>query len=158
MTSRKTRPGRTPPRPWVPMRPATRIVPPELAGLAEKDPEVAARLEETAEMWRNDRYVVTVHRRPEGSVSTLSIRRDDRKAARDWRDFQQIKNDIAGPDAEAVELYPAEDRLVDTANQFWLWCLPPGTRFPFGFPGRAVEDTPDPRFPRSQQRALGGEG
>jgi hypothetical protein len=85
------------------------------------------------EVWRNDRYVVMVDRHPEGWVTVLSIRRDDRKPIRDWRHFQQIKNDIAGPTVEAVELYPAADRLVDTANQYWLWCLPPGELAPFGF-------------------------
>lgn len=90
-------------------------------------------LAEPTEMWKNHKYTVHVDRRDDGSVAVLSIRRNDRRAAHDWRDFQRIKNEIAGTDVEAVELYPAEQRLMDTANQYWLWCLSPGERFPFGY-------------------------
>ncbi|MGH3430252.1 MAG: DUF7694 domain-containing protein, partial [Mycobacteriales bacterium] len=51
-----------------------------------------------------------MRRHPDGFVRHLSIRRQDRQAARDWRDFQRIKTEIAGPDTEAVELFPAEGR------------------------------------------------
>jgi hypothetical protein len=64
----------------------------------------------------------------------LSIRRLDRRSIHDWRHLQQIKTDLFGPDAEAVELYPAEGRVVDTANSYHLWVLvEPGTMFPFGW-------------------------
>jgi hypothetical protein len=148
------RSGRTLPRPWKPLERATPVITPQLREQAEKDPEVARLLEESREVWLNDQYVVTVRRFAEGDVASLSIRRDDRKAPRDWRHFQWIKNEIAGTDVEAVELFPAEDRLVDTANQFWLWCAPPGQRFPFGFQVRAVSDEPDPKYPKSEQRAF----
>jgi hypothetical protein len=151
-STKHRRHGPTPARVWEPIRPAIRVIPPALASSAAEHPEVAAALNETAETWRNAKYVVTVQRREGGSVSVLSIRRDDRKAIRDWRDLQRIKNDIAGEDAEAVELFPTEKRLVDTANQQWLWVLPPGKRFPFGFNERNVSDEPDPRFPTSLQR------
>jgi hypothetical protein len=91
-------------------------------------------------MWGNEIYVVVVRRTAEGHVGSMSIRRRDRRSPRDWRHFQAIKDQLAGPDAEAVELYPAQNRLVDTANQFWLWCLPPGERFPLGFNERRVRD------------------
>jgi hypothetical protein len=94
-----------------------------------------------SEIWRNDKYVCSVERDDDGHVKELSIRRDDRSWPRDWRDFQRIKNEIAGPEVEAVELFPAESRLYDTANQFWLWCLPPGEKFSFGFhEGRHVSN------------------
>jgi len=95
---------------------------------------------EASELWKNNRYTVQATRREDGSVIELSIRRNDRRAARDWREFQRIKNEIAGRDVEAVELFPAEDRLMDTANQYFLWCLPPGEKFPMGFHGRNVRD------------------
>jgi hypothetical protein len=90
-------------------------------------------LNDDPEMWKNHRYTVMVDRDDSGIVKSLSIRRNDRKALRDWRDLQRIKNEIAGEDVEAMELYPMEERVVDTSNQFWLWCLPPGTRIPVGF-------------------------
>lgn len=54
--------------------------------------------------------------------------------------MQRIKNQLAGAECEAIELYPAESRLVDSANQFHLWCLDdPTVRFPFGYDaGRVV--------------------
>ena len=93
------------------------------------------------EYWENDIYCVFLHR-PDPSFVHLSIRRHDRTAARDWRDFQDIKNQLVGPECEGVELYPAESRLVDTANQYHLWCLAtPGEKVPVGFNGsRHVSD------------------
>lgn len=85
------------------------------------------------EIWRNDRYTAISQQRADGSVAEISVRRNDRRPIRDWRDFQRIKNDIAGAECEAVELYPAMGRIMDTANQFYLWVLPPGERFPFGY-------------------------
>lgn len=127
----------------------------ELAEQARTDPDVARVLEDSKEIWRNDQYVAIVRRFPEGGVASLSIRRDDRKAIRDWRHLQRVKNDIAGPHVEAVELFPDEDRLLDTANQYWLWCMPPGVRMPLGWDTkRIVDGDNDPRFPRSQQRPI----
>jgi hypothetical protein len=54
-------------------------------------------------------------------VAWLSIKRRDREVIRDWRELQAIKNAIVGPEHEGFELYPAESRLVDTANQFHLF-------------------------------------
>lgn len=80
------------------------------------------------EQWANDTYVVhkRVHHSSKPDVPPmihLSIRRQDRQPCRDWRDFQRIKNQLAGPEWEAVEVYPAESRLVDMANQYHLWCF-----------------------------------
>jgi hypothetical protein len=80
------------------------------------------------EQFMNDKYVV--YRRLLKSSSGdlpdaihLSIRRQDRQPCHDWRDFQRIKNQLAGPEWEAMEIYPAESRLVDGANQYHLWCF-----------------------------------
>lgn len=94
-------------------------------------------------MYQNSIYTVLVYKPkiPEGwpAMWWLSIRRNDRGTARDWRHFQRIKNEIIGPEHEAVELYPAESRLTDTSNQYHLWVLQdPKMRFPFGFTERCV--------------------
>ena len=69
----------------------------------------------------------------------LSIKRIDKQPIHDWRDLQEIKNALVGPEHEAVELYPAESRVVDSANQYHLWVLAdPAERFPFGFTERYV--------------------
>lgn len=94
------------------------------------------------EMYTNSRYHVIVRQRetPLGDITHLSIRRNDRGVHKDWRDFQRIKNELCGPDREAVEMYPAETRLVDTSNQYHLWVLPEGMFFPFGFMERLVTE------------------
>ena len=74
-----------------------------------------------------------------GEIVWLSICRLDREAIHNWRDLQTIKNLLVGMDCYGYEVYPAEDQLVDTANQYHLWCLPNGTHLPFGFhEGRRV--------------------
>ena len=88
-------------------------------------------------IWLNAYYQVSVRKHDSGSI-TLSIKHRTKKAAHDWRHFQRIKNALAGPEIEAMELYPAESRLVDTANQYWLFCMPPGSKIPIGFNTRLV--------------------
>lgn len=73
------------------------------------------------EVWGNNLY--TVHVRHTDRYVHLSIHRHDRAPARDWRHFQRIKNEIVGPEFEAVEVYPSEARLVDTSNQYHLWVI-----------------------------------
>jgi hypothetical protein len=104
------------------------------------------------EYWINDKYQVAV-RKKDNSLIHLSIKRLDRECVHDWRELQQIKSELVGPENEAVELYPAESRVVDTANQFHLWVASdPGYRFPFGFnAGRVVTDSP---LAKSKNRTL----
>lgn len=90
----------------------------------------AVGAEPPTEIWINRLYQVTV-RKMEG-LTHLSIHRHDRAAVRDWRHLQQIKNEVCGGEREAVELYPAESRLVDASNEYHLWVFPEGTRLPFG--------------------------
>ena len=110
------------------------------------------------EIWMNDIYQVNLCRRtgpgwfdateecysgsPEenGEVAWLSIKRIDREPNHDWRDLQRIKNDICGPESEAIEIYPAESRLMDTSNQYHLFVFQ--HQIPIGFQGRAVR-TPE---------------
>ncbi len=80
----------------------------------------------------NNLYVVVVER--QDAFHRLSIQRHDRQPCREWRHLQQMKNQLFGPDHEAVELYPAEDRLIDTGNEYHLWVhTDPSFRFPLGF-------------------------
>jgi len=81
--------------------------------------------------FENDVYHVEINYRP--PYVNLDIKRLDGGSDKNWRDFQQIKNELIGPEHEAVELFPAESRLVDTSNQYHLWVhVDPGFRFPFG--------------------------
>ena len=85
----------------------------------------------SSEYYQNDKYLVAV--RATEDFTHLSIRRLDRGHAKDWREFQQIKNELLGEDIEAVELYPKQSRVVDAANQYHLWALPKGEMFPIGY-------------------------
>ena len=48
-----------------------------------------------------------------------------------WREKQRIKNELVGKERVAIEVYPPEEELVDTANMYHLWVLPPGERLHF---------------------------
>ena len=86
--------------------------------------------------YQNSRYQVLVIFEESGAgwppMAHLSIKAHDKRAVHDWRDMQRIKNELMGPEAEALELYPADSRLMDEANQYHLYCVPPGIRLPFG--------------------------
>ena len=102
-------------------------------------------------IWINSRYQVYLRHIPSTDGTTecvhLSIKRLDRDVIHDWRDLQRIKNELAGAEWEGIELYPAESRLVDTANQYHLWCFP---RLEIGFDmGRLVSEA---TFEKSRQR------
>lgn len=141
MSKRAPKGGRTAPQPWT-----------EFTERVVADPEMAAA---GFRIFRNNRYQVHVRGIqndaqaafgiPGGRVLHLSIKRLDRAPIRDWRHLQRIKNEIVGPECEGVELYPADSRLVDEANQYHLWVVAePGWRFPFGFHERLVGDDLNP--------------
>jgi len=89
------------------------------------------------EIFVNDKYQVNVDRKPQNKIHPqmvhLSIKRKDKEAIHDWRELQQIKSMLCGDECEALELYPAESRVLDSANQFHLWVLPPGVHIPVGY-------------------------
>lgn len=86
----------------------------------------------------NDRYQVLV--RYQGAMLHLSIHRHDRRAVRDWRELQQIKNEVAGPERFGFEVFPPESQLTDTSNEYHLWVLPEGAEPPPLLEGALVFD------------------
>lgn len=72
------------------------------------------------------------------AIKRIQICNWDQSAQHDWRDFQRIKDELAGEDWEAVELYPAACRLIDPSNAFYLWCFPGGALDWVGFVGRSI--------------------
>lgn len=85
----------------------------------------------TVEVWANDVYEATIERWPNG-WAYITLKRFDRHAVRDWRHLQSIKNETCGPEREAIEIFPAESRLMDTSNQYHLWVLPEGEQIGVG--------------------------
>lgn len=109
--------------------------------LREGTPTVAAPSglvdgEEYLKVYKNDRY--TVWHYCFGAWDHLSVKRNDQEPIHDWRHLQQIKNEICGSSREAVELYPASDRVLDACNQYHLWVLPQGKRMNIGSQYRVV--------------------
>lgn len=147
--------------PWTPFRPMVPGMSPEKreslivsamkiaeengTPITRQQAEGLADEKQDVEMWQNSRYTVLVFRDEvkayEGgdgwpAMHHLSIRRNDRDCPKEerWRDFQRIKTELIGPDNEGVEMYPAEDRVADCANQFHIYVLAdPKVKWPFGF-------------------------
>jgi hypothetical protein len=82
-------------------------------------------------LWKNNVYAVAVYDESRG-ITHVTVQRLDGTPARDWRHLQQIKNEVAGLEREAVELYPAQSRVVDMTNATHLWVMGEGETMPFG--------------------------
>ncbi len=105
------------------------------------------------ETWINDLYQVQLRHHDEGLVHLNIRRRDGAPVIRDWRHFQLIKNQLIGEECEAVELYPAESRKVDSANKYHLYGVKdPAFRFPFGWEERDVSYEEHRNVPGMRQR------
>lgn len=98
------------------------------------------------EYWRNDIYQVNVRRHQPTNqdglfMVHLSIKRMDTEAGMDWRHMQEMKNQLVGVNNEGMEMYPAEERLIDGANQYHMWVFEdPEYRWPWGFQERLVSE------------------
>lgn len=106
------------------------------------------------EVWGNDEYEATIEHAPSG-WAYITLKRYDRHAIRDWRHLQSIKNEVVGAEREAFEIFPAESRLMDTANQYHLWVLPEGESISVGQTDREVLRASDVRALNAQ---TGGKG
>lgn len=130
-----------------------------MAEYSESREQAIARLEADfakTKVYINDRYQVQVRVTDNPDFVQINVRRRDGAPIHDWRDLQQIKNEIVGEECEAVELYPAESRLVDTSNKYHLWaCIHPG-KFSLGmdFGAPDVRDDDGERHPGLRQRPL----
>lgn len=115
-------------------------------------------------LYKSEHYQVAIDKTPPHGlpgliVWHLSIKRNDKEPILDWRDMQDIKNKLIGPEHEMVQLFPAESRLVDSANQYHFFALikvranprgrPP--QFPFGWTTSFKTDDP---FVNGKQRGF----
>jgi hypothetical protein len=57
-----------------------------------------------------------------------------------FHEMQRIKNEIAGKDATAVEVYPPQPEMVDGADMYHLWVLPGPLPFSLSRTARANAD------------------
>lgn len=122
----------------------------------EEAHKIAARFRRE-KVFLNDFYQVNMRyvEWPGGKqIAHLSIKRRDKEAIHDWRHIQEIKNLLVGEECEGFELYPAESRLVDEANQYHLWVFTDSTvRIPVGDYDRKVGTPEDAAKYGAKQRA-----
>lgn len=90
--------------------------------------------------FENSRYTVGVHGVPSRdrypALWHLVIQRRDLQppGTERYRDFMRIRDELIGAEHEALELYPARSREVDTGNIYHLWVLQSASEaFPIGF-------------------------
>jgi hypothetical protein len=115
-------------------------------------------------MYLSEHYQVAIDKEPShGFKGTLiwhlSIKRLDKMPVMDWRDLQAIKSQLCGDEAEAIQLFPAESRKVDTSNQYHLWVfMRSGTqslpRLPVGWTTSMVLD--EAATGKAKQRPMDG--
>ena len=92
----------------------------------------------TVEWWINGIYGVDAFRDRDGDIRCLAIVPPKGGRRHDFTDLQQIKTELAGPDAEAFEIYPPEDHLTDLSDMYWLFVSKPGNRLGAGLYRMAV--------------------
>lgn len=122
--------------------------------------------QKNAVVYKNNLYTVIVDYNPEeqgdlhivkgmeGKFIHLSIKRNDKEPIHDWRHLQEIKNQIVGEENEAIEIYPAESRLVDMANQYHLWVFKDqAMKAPIGFKTRGVASKEEAERIGAKQRS-----
>ena len=91
-------------------------------------------------VFRSRDYLVQEYREPNPLViSRLSICRTTISGNRwkdgiTWDELQRIKNEVGYGDADAVEIYPADDDVVNVANMRHLWVM--DARIPFAWRNR----------------------
>jgi hypothetical protein len=88
------------------------------------------------QIWANTTYLAAVELLPQQENGTrmahMMVKRHDLRPIGGWDDLQKIKTEIFGPEQEAIELYPAEDRLFDEGNIRHLWVVK-DLRWPLGY-------------------------
>jgi hypothetical protein len=87
-------------------------------------------LSEGESWWQNSFY--TVFRKElapeqglEGPV-LLSIRRNDKKAIREWKHLQRVKNEVVDPEREAAEIFPPQSMVTSMDHEHHLFVTPVG--------------------------------
>lgn len=76
-----------------------------------------------------NRVFAVLERQAEGGITHLAV--SSLSGVRPtWPEMQRIKNDLAGAEATAIEVYPPQSQVVDEADMFHIWVL--RGKLPFG--------------------------
>ena len=80
--------------------------------------------------YSNNRYVVMIYENSlttSGPATRCMIQKiDNTPILNHWSEIQKIKNEIFGEEVTAVEYYPAQSKLVDDYNIYWIWIFDSG--------------------------------
>tara|TARA_R100000742_G_C4274858_1_gene95029 strand:+ start:525 stop:1052 length:528 start_codon:yes stop_codon:yes gene_type:complete len=96
---------------------------------------------ENEKVYVNDLYYVFVNEEKDWIHLSIKTHEKSVDSIITWQHKQWIKNDICGVEAEGVELFPAESRMVNSANQYHIWVLTGNEKFSCGWhEGRLVTD------------------
>lgn len=123
-----------------------------LPGMSPAMAETVAQHSRSGELFINDAFEVLWHRQPALTAGGpqlihLSFKRRDKQPVLDSEVLPAIRSYLTDPELAAAELFPAESRVVDTANQYHAWLVvDPG--FPWPLESVAADDEvlPDDRF------------
>lgn len=58
-------------------------------------------------------------------IVELSLKLNTREPWQDWRDFYRIKSELCGTACWGMQMYPPQEELLDTANQYHMYVLDP---------------------------------
>ena len=89
-------------------------------------------------VWRSRDFLVQIYIEPNG-IERLSIARTtlNRQGHFDdgitWDELMEQKRACGRGERWAVEIYPADDKIVNVANMRHLWVLPPGQKPTMGW-------------------------
>lgn len=92
-----------------------------------------------SEVWRNRKFMVLVYPEKDGIERLTCFKmlvKDDGSRFEDgitWDELQQLKKECGRGDRWAMEIYPAETKIVNVANMRHLWVLPEGQKPAMGW-------------------------
>lgn len=76
--------------------------------------------------WESETYIAAAFQ--DGEAIRLDIQRKDEKDGISWDELQRIKNECGFEDKDAVEFYPRQKDVINTANYRHLYIY--GTPLP----------------------------
>lgn len=95
--------------------------------------------------WGNVEHVTITRKLPGQLISV------DGSAGFTWAEKQQIKDELFGENRTAIEVFPSQDRLVDTADVYHLWVFDKKFRLPFGIHPKEYTKAVNRGYSMSQQ-------
>ena len=80
--------------------------------------------------WR-EVYTYACHTSSDGHIHLWLERWDGKPIRCGWDTLQAIKNEICGEEVCLVEVFPAQNNVVNEVNRRHFWSLPPGVQVGF---------------------------